>query len=181
MRFLLLLSIILSSHSLLGFEVSASWNNKFERLINVSCSSNEEYLCADLCQQYNQCQVKENYCGNCTGDNLFLRHFFKEIGESISNQQKPMAKEQFIEILREGNFVTLDAKSIFNFVDKFNSLEIRDRFRSLCSSVSEAPIAFIGVHPYSRTPDKILAVACTDVTRQTEVFHLERIYQLESN
>ena len=177
----IILMFILMTTDLLAFEVAANWSDRFERMINVSCQADEEYLCADLCGEYQQCQVKEKICGNCTGDNMFLRYFFKEIGQSIVNQQKEMSKEELISILKQGNFVSLDAKSIYNFVDKFNSLQLRERFRSLCPNISEAPMVFLEVHAYTREPEKILAVACTDLTRDTSLFYLHKVYQLESN
>lgn len=177
----LVLILLVTSSSLYAFEVKANWSDRFERLINVSCQTDEEYLCADLCGEYQQCQVKEKTCGNCTGDNIFLRYFFKEIGQSIVNQQREMPKEELVSILKQGNFVSLDAKSIYNFVDKFNSLELRERFRSLCPNISEAPMVFVEVHAYTREPEKILAVACTDLTSDTSLFYLHKVYQLESN
>lgn len=181
MKKLFFFSYIIYSASCFSLTVETNWNNRFERLIGVSCSEKEEYLCADLCQDYQKCEVKENYCGNCAGDNLFLRYFFSEIGQSIINQQNEMPKQEFTEILRLGNFVTLDAKSIFNFIDKFNSLEIRQRLSSLCPNKAESPLVFIEVHPYSREPEKVLAVACTDITRETNLFYLKKVYQLELN
>lgn len=164
-----------------AFEISASWNQQFKRLITLSCTQDDAHLCANLCQDYQKCEIEEKSCGNCGGENNFLRLFFQEVGQSIISSPNEVSPDQLIDLLISGDFMTLDSKSIYNFVDKFNSLELREKFRRLCPMPTEYPLVFIAVHPYTREPEKTLFVTCGQREQSTKIFPLHKVYQLDLN
>ena len=179
----LILTILLAAISSSTFAITyeSAWTQDFKKVLNVTCNSDDAYLCADLCGEYASCQVREKFIKNAGGDNLFLRHFFNEIGTSLVNAETKIDNELFIAYLKRGNFATIDSRSIYNNIDKFNSFALKEKFRSLCPEPTEYPIVFVSVDHYTRELKGVSAVACTNSQNESDVFDIKKIYSVEVN
>ncbi len=174
-----LLSVLLSISSL-AFTIESKWTEDFIKILDIKCNQDDSYQCANLCDNYSQCSVKENYCRNCAGDNLFIKYTFKELGGKIKSTEE-VDQDDFFDFITQGNFATLTSKSIFNFIDKYNSFELKERFRSLCKMPVEYPIVFIELNKTSRTPEKIKYVACSNIENSTNIYQLKKVFDVEVN
>lgn len=180
MRLVLLLLAALMSSSVFSMTIKAEWNKvSFEKELLVGCNQNDSYLCIDLCNSEYSCKVKENYCRNCAGDNIFLKTIFNELGRTYQNSKNKISDDDFISFIKEDNFVTLTSKSIYNTIDKFNSPKLKRKFRSLCENPTEYPIVFLEVNPVSRVPEKVKYVGCSDNKFESEIYTMKQVYDVE--
>lgn len=180
MRIVLSILLFLLSSNILAMNIGTKWNRtSFEKEVLVGCSESESYLCIDLCNNEKSCSVTEGYCRDCAGDNLFLKTLFKQLGRTYKNTSVEVSKDDFVSYLKEGDFVTISSKSIYNTIDKFNSSKLKERFRSLCKLPTEYPIVFLDVEHVSRTPIKVKYVTCENEDFNSDVYKMKRVYDVE--
>lgn len=180
MRILITICLLLST-PVFALTVSSDWTAEFKKVVTVNCSEDDGYQCANLCEDYDKCEVNEGYCRNCAGDNQFIKYIFREMGNRIQSYAAPVNMTFFIDFIGEGNFVSLTSKSIFNFIDKYNSFSTKEKFRSLCPSPTEYPIVFLEVNPVSRDAERIKYVACSNSESEAEIYNLKKIFDVEVN
>ncbi|MCK5882767.1 MAG: hypothetical protein KAG61_03695 [Bacteriovoracaceae bacterium] len=181
MKLITTLILLIMSINTFAIQVNTGWTKNFKKILSVNCSEDDGHLCANLCENYSSCEVEESYCRNCAGDNLFIKYLFKELGNRIQNGGDAVPADTFLEFIKEGNFTSLTSKSIYNFIDRYNSFATKEKFRSLCPNPTEYPIVFLGVNEVSRSPESIRYVACSNSEQSAEIFNLKKIYDVEVN
>lgn len=179
MKLALTLVAIIFSSNILAMNIGTKWNRtSFEKEVLISCTSSEDYLCIDLCNNEKSCAVTEGYCRDCAGDNLFLKTIFKQLGRTYQNTGSEVSKDDFISYIKEGDFVTVSSKSIYNTIDKFNSSKLKERFRSLCKLPTEYPVVFLDVEHTSRIPTNVKFVTCVNEDFNSDIYKMKRIYDV---
>lgn len=167
---LFLVTFISQSQAL---DLQSGWSQNFEKEVRLSCREGEEEFCLHLCQQKDECVLKEKYCRNCAGTTLFLRNIFVEMGRVYWNSQNSVPFYEFMDFLKSGRFISITSKSVYNFVDRFDSTRIRMRFQRLCSNFTDYPIVFLQARPISRIPERVKYVVCKDAQKRPVVYYME--------
>lgn len=139
--------------------LEAQWTQDYQYELAFSCEGQEEALCQGICQNEAECRVTENFCHNCAGTDLYLRSLFSEMGTTYRSTGKQVSFEEFARFVKSGNFITINSKSIYNFVDSFDSLNLRMRFQTLCGFNDNYPLVFLETDA-SRFPGKVRYVVC---------------------
>jgi len=126
--FLCLISI--SSHAV---SLSNSWVDKdgFKKQVTFSCSELDNE-CRNFCGNSKTCSYYEKPCRNCLGTNLKMSYIFTEMGRAYRNDGVSYRWDNIYDLVRRGGFVSLNAKSIYNHITRFNSLSMKRRFSALC-------------------------------------------------
>jgi hypothetical protein len=155
-----------------AFSVNAEWNPLFTREVKIECSEGE-YACDDLCNNQTLCKVTETSCRYCIGNSVFLTYFFEYIGRSVLNKGQLVDPLDFIKFLPEGNFITINSKSIYNHVYRYEDPILNEKLDQLCISIGgKDPLVFLKKNPISLRIEKIQYVSCK-VGNQSRIFQLE--------
>ncbi|MBF0298424.1 MAG: hypothetical protein HQK51_06870 [Oligoflexia bacterium] len=143
-----------------ALRLETKWNNDFKKEIQFSCASGEEHYCINYCNDPFICTQIEDYCRNCAGTNIYIRNIFAEMGRTYWNTKKEVLVDELIQLLRSGNFVTFNSQSVFNFVDRYDSMPIRMKFQRECDFNTEYPTIILEAEPISRRLGKIRYIVC---------------------
>ncbi len=154
----LILSLVLVTQSY-ALEFTSSWNQSLTKEVVMSCSQ-DDYQCREVCESETSCTFKEKTCTNCIGTNVYITNIFREMGRIYVNTLTSVSSDSLVELLSSGNFVTITSKSIYNQVDRFNSLGLRNRFKSLCENGAQYPVVFFDMNSKNDKIDEVLYVAC---------------------
>lgn len=155
------LAALLVTTSANALVLEAKWNKELKKEVTLSCESNEADRCHHLCEDEEKCVIPESFCRNCAGTTMYLKNLFTEMGRIyVSIRSEEVLLTDLLDFIKTRNFVTLTSKSVYNFVDKFDSLTIRNRFQRLCGGKTEYPIVFLEASPHSRILGKVRYVFC---------------------
>lgn len=100
-------------------------------------------------------------CRDCIGTSLLVTDIFEGMGVRYKNTGKEIRFDEFVTFLRTGQFVTFSAKSVYNHVDNYDSLNLQMRFNGLCPFEPKNPaIVFFDLRPKSNVLNKVRYVAC---------------------
>jgi hypothetical protein len=132
-----------------GISFESSWNNKFQKELIVSCDENELF-CKRLCEDNIRCILPEGPCRDCIGTSLMITNFLSEIGRTIVNSNVLSDKEEFLNFLMSGKFVTFVPNDVYNVIDASGSLSAMRKFEKLCPKDSLDQIVFFNVNPHTR-------------------------------
>lgn len=159
-----LISYFIFSSSVFALSVSNNWemDTHFEKYVTLSCSK-EDNECRNFCRRDNDCRYAETPCRNCLGSNLKMSYIFGEIGRAYRNNGVEINWDHVYDLLRTGRFVTLNAKSIYNHVTRFNSISIRRKFLALCPDADGVvePLAFFSTNEIGEINEPQF-IACND-------------------
>ncbi|GEM_PF-1719755 len=159
-----------------SFEIAPFWSDDFVPHVKLTCQNDEEFAyCNQLCGDESECLIEEGFCRDCAGANLALREIFLEVGDLFVRSIYPVSFGAFAKFLKQGDFVTLTSKSIYNFVDYYDSEAVQAQFQQLCNEKDEYPVLFLKVDHYSRLIEKIEYVVCRNLyDDRALVFNLEK-------
>ena len=157
--FYFILFALFSQAALAMTKLDAAWTQDYQYELAFSCERSDEALCQGICQNEAECRVTENFCHNCAGTDLYLRSLFSEMGTTYKSTGQQVSFEEFARFVKSGNFITINSKSIYNFVDSYDSLGIRMRFQTLCGFNDNYPLVFLETDA-SRFPGKVRYVVC---------------------
>ena len=164
MKTLAIVFILLSAttHAL---HIDTMWTENSKKYLNITCDG--EAICEQFCTG-RACKMQEKVCKNCVGTSIGVTFAFQEMGRSYIASEK--LDDYFIfDLLWSKEFVTLTSRSIYNLVDRFDSMELRRKFRSLCADGTRYPVVFFGTQP-SGELGEIKAVWC-----QEGIFRMEQL------
>lgn len=150
-------------------ELDAHWTPDYQYELLFRCEQGEQGLCQNLCLNETECRVTENFCHNCAGTDLYLRSLFSEMGTTYQSTGTKVSLEEFARFVKTGNYITINSKSIYNYVDSFDSLSLRARFQTLCGFQDDYPIVFLETDA-TRFPGKVRYVVCQ--SEKFEVFSM---------
>ncbi len=156
-KFLIALMMSFSAYALT--QVVPHWTQDYQYELIFRCEQGEQALCQNLCLNETECRVTENFCHNCAGTDLYLRSLFSEMGATYRSTGQKVPLEEFARFVKSGNFITLNSKSIYNFVDSYDSMNLRMRFQTLCGYQDNYPLVFLETDA-SRFPGKVRYVIC---------------------
>lgn len=178
--FILITLFSLSSNEAFAFKIESRWNSEYKKEVVLKCDEveSESLECYQICGNMKECVVYEPPCKNCIGTSVFMTHLFENIGKSYVNSNQEVSLYEFFLYLNMGNFATISSKSIYNHVTRYDTPDLKNRFKSLCSDISgeegtEYPNVFLGVESVSRTPMNVLYVSCVDRFNDTRIFRME--------
>ena len=153
-------------------ELNEGWSAKFDRIINIQCSADDADYCQYICNDEQSCQIEEQFCRNCAGTDLYLQDLFENMGNKYQNSGEVVDLLEFFDFLIGGDFISLTSRSIYNFVDYFDSPALRFRFQTLCNYQNEYPVVFLQTKGASRLPGKVRYVTCADRQGELLVFRM---------
>jgi hypothetical protein len=143
-----------------GYEVKVTWNESREKVIQMTCSTENMRPCMQACGGYDQCIITEGLCYNCIGNDLFIVNFYKNLGLSVNGTGIKLHDSLLYGLLRSNDFITLEANSVFNIISDYDSKSMKKKFRNLCpeNTINE-PVVFAQVDR-NRKPIDISFVLC---------------------
>ena len=168
-KFIFFFILAFSFNTFAEFQVESRWNNNNEKEVVLTCDMDSMMMCMSTCLDSYECVIPEDICYNCVGNDLFLVNFYKNIGLSIRSTFYFVPHLQLRELLRQENFITLKANSIYNIISDYNSKSMQKKFDALCPEVGEyEPLVFVRVDD-ERKPIELKFVACgSDLFEMTD-------------
>jgi len=158
--FKILLIFILTSNNAYTISLKSGWDFTLKKSLKISCGENEEFFCEQVCGKEGFCSIREKFCRNCAGDNLFLKDFFNQLGIKYHNSGEEVSPYEFIDFLLLGNFYSLSSRSIFNLNTTYNHPKIVKKFKQLCGEQSLDQIVFLKLEEHSRLSREVKYLAC---------------------
>lgn len=155
--FILLILVSFNASAFIKFEVR--WTEAFRKELVLGCA-NFDSTCLSLCQQNNSCVIQESSCRDCIGTGLRMSRIIGEIGKGIRSDNRVVSVNRLLDLVHEGNFVTLVPNDVYNVIDGVNSLSALKKFEALCPPKSVKQIMFFSVDPDSRKIAKPEFVVC---------------------
>lgn len=155
---LILCLFLLVTNSVMAISFEPEWTVDYKKNVIMSCSE-DEYQCEDFCGN-SRCEIKEKVCRNCMGSNILISHIFRDMGRSLINTGIEISNYEVLEVFDSKNFATFTSKSIYNIVERFDSLTLRRKFQSLCSNNTKYPIVVFSTEKISRKLDQVKFVIC---------------------
>lgn len=155
---LLVFTILIFSTNSMAINYESVWTEDFRKNVIMSCSE-EEFQCEDLCGQ-KTCEIKEKVCRNCIGSDVYVTHIFRDMGRSFRNLGNEVSYYEVLERLSEGKFATFTSRSIYNQIERFDSVGLRKKFQSLCSNETEYPVVVFKIAEVSRKLEEVQFVIC---------------------
>lgn len=140
--FALLLSLSMS-FSAQALYLETQWSEASEKSLLVTC--NEDAACEQFCDG-ESCEVKEKVCKNCVSTSISMTFAFKEMGRAIIAKE-PLDPYALFDLIASGSFVSLTSRSVYNIVERFDSMALRRKFRSLCNDGTRYPQAIFDTLP----------------------------------
>lgn len=156
--------------SLYAAEFTNTWTEYYEKKVVMNCPHEDDFSCENFCGQKQHCEIKENICRDCIGSSIAMTYIFKYMGLNLKNNGQKVSIYEFLDLLSSGDFVSLNAKSIYNHVDRFNSLSLRRKFQSLCNNGAREPLVLFEKDARGQRISNVRYVACD-----------EDIFQMEDN
>ncbi|PIK16102.1 hypothetical protein [Halobacteriovorax sp. JY17] len=141
--------------------VESSWNDQYQKEISFYCGENDT-LCSDLCGEATMCKVPEETCHNCIGTSITLTYIFNYMSKAYTNTGVSALSGDVLELLKSGDFVTFSSRSIYNHVDSFNSMTLRQNFKKLCSDGTRYPIVIFNKSKRTQKVSDVRFVFCND-------------------
>jgi len=167
-------SLLMSSVTYAGFSARSSnnndllaffelWTEDYKPYLSVQCDLRNQSDCERLCRLDDNfsCQLPMKVCRDCIGTSLLVTDIFEGMGVRYKNTGKEIRLDEFVDFLRLGQFVTFSAKSVYNHVDNYDSLNLQMRFNGLCPFEPRNPaIVFFDLRPKSNVLNKVRYLAC---------------------
>lgn len=174
LKIITILSFFISTFSFADFNSSSSknydqmsyleiWSEDYKPYLSVQCDLRNQSDCEKLCplDDNSSCQLPMKVCRDCIGTSLLVTDIFEGMGVRYKNTGKEIRFDEFVTFLRTGQFVTFSAKSVYNHVDNYDSLNLQMRFNGLCPFEPKNPaIVFFDLRPKSNVLNKVRYVAC---------------------
>ena len=148
--------------SLFAAEFSNTWTEKFEKKVIMSCFQENDFSCEDTCGNKESCEFSESICRDCVGSSVSLTYIFKYMGLNLRSNGNRVSQYEIMDLIQSGDFVSLNAKSIYNHVDRFNSMSLRRKFRSLCENGAREPLVLFEKDSRSQKIGKVRYVVCNE-------------------
>ena len=161
-----ILIFLLTAANSWSLEIKSGWNFKFEKEVTLACSE-DEYFCDDFCDNRKKCIIKEEICRDCIGPTPYLTHVFNQLGKSIVKSEKAY-EEDVLELLGSKNFASINKKSVYNHVDRFNSPRTKEKFEALCDFQVPNPVILFETENISKKLGKPKFLICGD-----SFFHMD--------
>ena len=157
----ILLALLLNSYAFAEYKINTYWNSSNEKEVVIECTMESSSICLKSCLGFYDCNIPEEICYNCVGNDLFLVNFYKNIGLNIGSSHKELPLSKLTRVLHFGEFITLKANSIYNIISDYDSKSMKRKFRKLCpeDNKDEDPIVFVKVDR-NRKPVELEFVLC---------------------
>lgn len=156
MKTLILLFATLSMQAF-AYQIETSWTDDSKKILRVTCDGDS--ICENFCGSQ-ACEIEEKVCKNCVGTSIGMTYAFQEMGRSyiVTEVLDPYF---LFDLLKSKKFVSLTSRSLYNLVDRFDSIELRRKFRGLCVDGTRYPHVFFKTQR-SGELGEIQAVWCED-------------------
>ena len=181
MKKLIILIFIFSLNLASAAKIDNRWNAFFNKEVTVTCEYSHEYAqCEEICGDKYYCVIPEQTCRNCLGTSPYMTHIFKEMGKVYVSRDL-VTDYELIDLLRSGNFVSINSKSIYNQVTKWNSNSLRHKFQSLCQGIKdENPLVFFEMDEISLKLGQVKFVECRE-NGESKIFQMVNDGDFEIN
>ncbi len=138
------------------------WSVELEPFLNINCQGDYKSFCQKVCnvEADKSCSIPMPVCRDCIGTSLLITNIFESMGIRYRNSGNHISNEVFSEYLSRKQFVTFSSKSVYNHVDSYDSQNLRNRFKSLCTEEIESPIVFFDINPKGNRLGKVRFLAC---------------------
>lgn len=112
-------------------ESNIRFDQRLYKNFDLDCVGNE-WQCERLCQDQAQCSFDESPTPSSLGVSLKVSHFFQNINRYYMKGAKVVDFHQLQALLKSGNYLSLDAKSLHNQEYKYNAKTLQRMFAVLC-------------------------------------------------
>ena len=149
-----------------GFTVTPLIRTSGQSIL-INCEGKKESFCLKTCNQENSCEIQESYCRNCAGtQNIKFKRIYDSVGTSLIATGEPRSDEEFSEIIKKGNFITLSSQTIYNFSGVYDGNQARAQFKYLCPKLYEFSdlmgILIIETNKENHSIQTVLGALCPD-------------------
>ena len=150
---------------------------EFGQILRISCDPKSETACLQICNQESYCEIKEPYCRDCAGtQNLKLKRIFDGVGTRIVTSEKSKSNEDFIQTLKNGEFISLHPYTLFNYSSIYNGEQTRAQFKYLCANLSQNSdkigILLLSIDSKKNIVSGIIGAICPDEETNQASFYI---------
>lgn len=159
-KLVLIFSLLLSTLSF-SAEIENRWTAYYTKELTITCEY-DHTMCEEVCGDRYFCVLPEKPCRDCMGTGPYMTYIFSEMGRMLVSGNE-VSDYELIDLLKSGNFASINSKSVFNQFTSFNSPQLRKQFQSLCSEINdEYPLVFFEVDSVSYKLGEVKYVYCRD-------------------
>ncbi|EQC50255.1 hypothetical protein M899_0339 [Bacteriovorax sp. BSW11_IV] len=155
--------IMILSHNAYSLVFYNQWNQSFEKELVLDCDYGEESICLEVCNEERLCVVKEEVCQNCVANTAQMSDVFTNMGRTYVNTTEIADIDSVIDLIKSGEFVSINSKSLYNMIYEFDSFELRQNFQSLCPVHVGYPVVIFDKLSNGEM-GKVRYVGCGDTT-----------------
>lgn len=142
-------------------EFSTQWDENYNKKLVISCLSND-FMCREFCGEATKCEFPEKVCRDCIGSSPYITNIFQEMGRTYRNLGYEVNYSQVMDLILKGHFATFTSKSIYNQLGRFDSANLKQKFKSLCPDEdTEYPVVFFKTDVRNRKLGKVQFVTCS--------------------
>ncbi|MFP5519452.1 MAG: hypothetical protein ACLGGX_06080 [Bdellovibrionia bacterium] len=158
--FTLVFSASISAQALnLSAKLEQNESGSYQRMLKLTCESQEAQVCQQLCQHDSECTGAEPLCLNCAGTTWgLLKTLFTDV-EKVYEAGAKFSLATLVEGLKAQKFVFLDSGSIYNYYGPSYSATMQSKINSLCPNSQQEAIMGVRLNA-SRIPEKIEFLVC---------------------
>lgn len=155
MKFIIFTLLIFQSA--FALDIETKWTPDTKKYLHLTCNGNSE--CEKFCDG-NYCKMQERVCKNCVSSSIEMTYAFQEMGRSYIRGER--LDDYFIfDLFYTRRFITLTSRSIYNLIERFDSLSLRRRFQALCNDDTKYPVVFFKQNEAGKLGE-VQAVWCED-------------------
>jgi hypothetical protein len=119
-----------------GFQVEPRVSLRGQAL-EIICREDERE-CLSFCEGRERCQIAESPCPGCAGTtHLQLKRILDAVGTGLQAVFPERPQSELWTVLRSGGWMSLHARTLFNYSSAWNGEWIRSAFFHACVTVQE--------------------------------------------
>lgn len=150
------ISFILSCN-VSAFQLDSFWTPDYKKVNKISCNE-DEYICQDICDS-DSCEIEENYCRSCIGNDPYITSIFSTLGLTFQNTNQRVSNNEIYNFIKDNRFISITSKSVYNNIDSYDSPVLQQRFQSLCPEYTAYPILLLELEE-GNIPGNLKYVVC---------------------
>ena len=157
--------------SAFGFLIEPAIRQSGQVLL-LTCDPDIETECLLICNSATSCEIRESTCKSCSGtQNLKLKRILDEVGTTLVADDSAAPSNRLFEILASHDFITLHARTLYNFSSQYQGAQINAQFRFLCPGTDDSTgILLLKTDSESRQIIGILGAICTNPSNHFSEF-----------
>jgi len=150
--------------------------NEHGQILSITCDSQIETACMQICNQTSRCEINESYCRDGAGtQNLKIKRILDGVGTQTIANGNPKPIKELIQILKSGAFTSLHSLTLYNYSSVYDGDQVRAQFRYLCPNLSEFSdkmgILLLSLNPNENNIQGVIGAICPDEKTNEAAFY----------